>query len=330
MSHESNDTENIFTETTTPKTASVKRNFSVKLIALVLILSVTVGSLSGAAGAFFMFRALLPDNTTVNSDTDASDSTLPEKLDSDSVTIFSENDEENTVIPEAEPSTGSTQENTTANNESVTLSKGDIYAVAVNSIVSITSTYNKQYTSFFGSYSEPVSSRGTGFIITDDGYIITNYHVIENGEEITVTDYDGQNYTAVIVGSEPSNDVAVLKIDAKKTPVTLGDSSSLQVGDDIMVIGNALGELSYTFTDGIVSHLSRSVSVENGKSINMFQTNAAINSGNSGGPVYNMQGEVVGIASAKYASETIEGLGFCIPIDDVKGMISDIILSDGQ
>lgn len=206
------------------------------------------------------------------------------------------------------------------------LSKGDIYAEAVNSVVTIKTGWKQYYSSILGSYYRPATSSATGFCISDNGYIVTNHHVVEQAEEVTVVDYNGKEYNAKVVGSEPSNDFAIIKIDAATVSAKIGSSSDLKVGDDIMVIGNALGELSYTFTDGIVSHLSREITVESGTTINMFQTNAAINNGNSGGPVYNMQGEVVGIASAKYASEKIEGLGFCIPIDDVKDMMSDIII----
>lgn len=297
-----------------------------KIIALVLVLSVITSTLSGAFGAFLMNKAMVKQ--VCGEEMTASETTGENLIDtppladktpeSDPDVTFMPDNSENTTIDIFTPVEDNNPENTI-------MSKGDLYAMAVNSIVSVKATWTEYYTSIFGSYSQPVTSKGTGFIITDDGYILTNYHVIKNGTNITATDYDGNEYTAVLVGSEPANDIAVLKIDAEKTPVVLGESADLKVGDDIMVIGNALGELSYTFTDGIVSHLSRQVSTEDGMSINMFQTNAAINNGNSGGPVYNMYGEVVGIASAKYASETIEGLGFCIPIDDVKIMISDII-----
>lgn len=208
-----------------------------------------------------------------------------------------------------------------------TMTKGEVYAGAVNSIVCVEALSRQDYTSFFGrTYTQTYSSSGSGFFVTEDGYIVTNYHVIEGAYEVTVTTYDGTQYPAVISGYEASNDIAVLKVEGSFTPVDIGDSSTLSVGDDVLVIGNALGELSYTFTDGVVSYLDRAVATESGGVINMFQTNAAINNGNSGGPVYDMRGRVVGIASAKYASGSVEGLGFCIPINDVKEMIDDIIL----
>ena len=283
------------------------------LIALLLSVCIVVSLLSGAGGAFAVYKFLTPKDTV--SESGASQNTEKNTVEKESIgdTVEIIPDEPNTFLPELPESESADVPDIPSDtpDSSTGLSKGQIYAEAVNSIVSISAKWDEVYSTILGNYYQPVESTGTGFIVTEDGYIITNYHVVKKAEDITVTDYDGNEYKATIVGSEASNDVAVLKIDAEVTPVVLGNSSDLAVGDDIMVIGNALGELSYTFTDGIVSHLSRTLKVESGETIHMFQTNAAINNGNSGGPVYNMQGEVVGIASAKYASETIEGLGFC-------------------
>ena len=203
----------------------------------------------------------------------------------------------------------------------------DIYKQNVNAVVNITAKGVKtvNYGFFFGSQQQEFVSSGSGFFLTEDGYILTNYHVVEGATTFIATDYDGKEHSAKLVGFEESNDIAVLKVSGTFQAVELGDSKSLEVGDTLLIIGNALGELQYTLTQGVVSYLERSVTTETGSVINMFQTDAAINSGNSGGPVFNAKGEVVGIASAKYASSTIEGLGFCIPIDDVKYMISDIV-----
>ncbi|MBQ3086272.1 MAG: serine protease [Clostridia bacterium] len=226
----------------------------------------------------------------------------------------------------------STEPNTQANSESATVpvvntSASDIYKQNVNAVVNITAVGYKtiNYGFFFGSQTQEFTSSGTGFFITEDGYILTNYHVVEETEKITVTDYEGNEYTATLIGFEESNDIAVLKISGTFQAVQIGSSETLEVGDTLLIIGNALGELQYTLTQGVVSYLERAVTTETGDVINMFQTDAAINSGNSGGPVFNSKGEAVGIASAKYASSSIEGLGFCIPVDDVKSMISDII-----
>ena len=231
------------------------------------------------------------------------------------------------VTKPTEPTEATTEEPDTRTPAVPTVkSKGEIYASAVNSIVGIRAVRTKQVATFFGRYTtQTVASTGSGFFVTANGDVVTNYHVIEDATEITVSTYDGSTFSATVRGYEKSNDIAVLKIDAATEPVSVGKSADLSVGDDILVIGNPLGSLSYTFTDGVVSYLNRMITGDTGATIHMFQTNAAINEGNSGGPVYNMQGEVVGIASAKYASSSIEGLGFCIPIDDVIGMITDII-----
>ena len=292
------------------------------LLALLLLLCASAGGLSGAFSSFFVLNRWsenltqqpLPEATTqANADAQSEQQTT---------IIYIES---STAEPESEQTQPETQPETTAA-PPAEKTKGEIYYEAVNSVVGIKSVYNKEYRTIFGqSYTKQYGSTGSGFFITDDGYIVTNYHVIENGTDITVSTYDGKSYKANIVGSDSKNDIAVIKIDAWSQAVTLGSSDSLSVGDDIMVIGNALGSLSYSFTDGIVSHLARSITMTGGTTMNMFQTNAAINSGNSGGPVYNMDGEVIGIASAKYASDSIEGLGFCIPIDDVKDIIVNII-----
>ena len=175
------------------------------------------------------------------------------------------------------------------------------------------------------------AAAGSGFVITDDGYILTNYHVIEDADSIQVSFIDGSTYDATLVGGESENDIAVLKIDAAGlTPVIIGDSDNVKVGEQVVAIGNPLGELTYSMTSGIISAKDRSITMENGEVMNMIQTDTAINSGNSGGPLFDMYGQVIGITSAKLSgssssSATIEGLGFAIPINDVKGMVEDIM-----
>ena len=191
----------------------------------------------------------------------------------------------------------------------------EIYEYNVDSVVSI-EVKNSYLTGF-----------GTGFIISEEGYIVTNYHVVEGASSIKVTLYDESVYTATLIGYEDSNDLAVIKIEpqGKIESLVYGKSSDLKVGDDVYVIGNPLGDLTFTLTTGVVSALNRLIDTGTGFNINMFQTDAAINSGNSGGPVFDKHGFVVGIASAKYASASIEGLCFCVPIDDVRSMIDEII-----
>jgi serine protease Do len=186
--------------------------------------------------------------------------------------------------------------------------------------------------SWYGPYSGTATSAGSGFVISDNGYIITNYHVIDNADVIKVTFYDGTEYEAKYVGGEESNDLAVLKIDASGlTPVVLGDSDTLEVGATVSTIGNALGSLSFSQTSGAVSGLGRSVTYSDGFIISMIQTDCTINSGNSGGPLFDQYGRVVGITSAKYSnnadssSAAIENIGFAVPINDVKNIITDIL-----
>lgn len=308
-----------------------KTAFPVRAFIIILAVSVVTSTLSGAGGAFLML-GFLRNMTATEQTTAENEFTIPEETTAnEAVTVFIPSEETSAppeeteaFIPSEETQHIPVPEETTA--AQAVLSKGEIYSSAVDSIFAIKSSYKKYTQTWLGTYTENVTETGTGFAVTDNGYIVTNNHVVENAETLTVTDYNGKEYTAKTVGTVPENDFAVIKINADTVPVVIGYSSSLRVGDDIMVIGNALGELSYTFTDGIVSHLSRDISVGNDLVINMFQTNAAINNGNSGGPVYNMDGEVIGIASAKLASESVEGLGFCIPIDNVRDMMADIIL----
>ena len=173
------------------------------------------------------------------------------------------------------------------------------------------------------------TSTGSGFILSEDGYVVTNRHVVEGGTELTVVTADNKEYKATLVGSDNANDVALLKVEAEGLPaVELGDSDALTVGDQVVAIGNPLGELTSTLTVGYVSAKERDVNTS-GFAINMIQTDAAINSGNSGGPLFNMAGQVIGITTAKYSGSsssgaTIEGIGFAIPINDVRGLLEDL------
>ena len=214
--------------------------------------------------------------------------------------------------------------NVTVNGDLMTPSQ--VYAANVNSVVAISSTI--QSSSIYGT-SEGTAT-GSGFILTEDGYVITNYHVVEGATSVSVITHDNTEYPATIVGTESANDIAVLKVDATGLPaVTIGSSDNLIIGDMVVAIGNPLGELTSTQTVGYVSGKDRDVTTD-GSIMSMIQTDAAINSGNSGGPLFNMYGEVVGVTTAKYSGTsgsgaTIEGIGFAIPIDDVAGIISDLI-----
>ncbi len=207
------------------------------------------------------------------------------------------------------------------------LSPADIYDQAIRQVVGIRTEIT--VTNFFGMTSSGAVS-GSGFIVSEDGYILTNYHVVEDAYQrkldIQVMTYDGTAYNATIVGVEPSNDVAVLKIEAHGlNAAVLGSSDSIRVGDSIYAVGNPLGELEFSMSTGHVSALGRVIQTQESESINMFQIDAAVNEGNSGGPVYNAEGDVIGIVTAKYSSSGVEGLGFAIPINDVKSIMDDLI-----
>ena len=215
-----------------------------------------------------------------------------------------------------------------------------LYAANLASCVGITvnTTVN-----IFGQTTTSAAS-GSGFVLTQDGYIVTNYHVIEDAVDdssvtVTVSFADGGKYTATLVGGEKDNDVAVIKIDATGLkPVTLGDSDQLVVGEDVYTIGNPLGELTYSLSDGLVSALDRLITTtstnpttgqQETTTLNVLQTNCDINPGNSGGPLFDGYGNVVGIVTAKYTQSSsgvsAEGLGFALPINDVKDIIQDLI-----
>lgn len=166
---------------------------------------------------------------------------------------------------------------------------------------------------------------GSGVIISEDGYIVTNHHVIDGAEKITVTLRDGETtYDATLIGSDADNDVALIKIDAKDlTPAVFGNSSDLVVGDYVVAIGNPLGTLGGTVTDGIISALAREVTIED-KNLTLLQTNAQISPGNSGGGLFNANGELVGIVNAKDSATEVEGIAFAIPINNVINVIKDL------
>lgn len=197
------------------------------------------------------------------------------------------------------------------------MTPGQVYAKCVDTVVAIVATTTSG------------SSSGSGIILSQDGYILTNYHVVEDATSLMVTTSAGTEYPAVPVGFDDRNDIALLRIEAEGLPyATLGSSDDLIVGDQVVAIGNPLGELTATLTVGYISSKERDVTTD-GTIINMLQTDAAINAGNSGGPLFNMKGEVVGIITAKYSGSTssgasIEGIGFAIPIDDVLDKIQQI------
>ena len=206
------------------------------------------------------------------------------------------------------------------------MSPAEVYAQNVASTVGITTSVT---TNYFG-FTTTSAAAGSGFVLSDDGYILTNYHVVEDSTSIKVSMYDGSSYDAQLIGYDESNDIAVLKVDAENlSPVVLGDSGNLNVGDTVVAIGNPLGELTFSLTAGVVSALDREVTLSGNVTMELIQTDCAINSGNSGGALFNLYGEVIGITNAKYSSSgsgaSIDNIGFAIPINSVMNIVESII-----
>jgi len=207
------------------------------------------------------------------------------------------------------------------------MTPAEVYAANVNSTVGITTSIT---TNYFG-FTTTSAASGSGFILSEDGYVLTNYHVIEGSDAITVTLYDGTTYEAELIGYDESLDTAVLKVEAEGlVPVVLGNSDTLHVGDSVIAIGNPLGELTFSLTAGAVSALDREVTFSGAVSMDLIQTDCAINSGNSGGALFNLYGEVIGITNAKYSGNSgsgasIDNIGFAIPINDVLQIVRSII-----
>lgn len=205
----------------------------------------------------------------------------------------------------------------------------DLVGPAVVGVINKT-TYGDAYGyygSLFGNLDEEVEqSSGSGVIISSDGYVVTNNHVVESATALTVILSSGEEYDAKVIGKDPSTDLAVLKIEATDLVYAqMGVSSSLRVGETAIAIGNPLGqEFAGTTTQGVISGLNRSVTIGD-TTMNLIQTDAAINPGNSGGALVNVYGQLIGINTAKISSETLEGLGFAIPIDEAKPIIQDLM-----
>ena len=205
------------------------------------------------------------------------------------------------------------------------LTAAEVYAKNVNSTVGITVgiTYN------YWGYKTNAAASGSGFIASPDGFIVTNYHVIEGANSIEVTMYDDSCYEAEVVGFDRDNDIAILKVEAEGlTPVIFGDSDNMNVGDTVIAIGNPLGELTFSLTQGVISALGREVTLEDGVTMDLIQTDCAINSGNSGGALFNLYGEVIGITNAKYSSSaasgaSIDNIGFAIPVNTILNIVKE-------
>ncbi len=280
----------------TPPQESKPKKTGGKVIALALVCGL-LGGLLGAGGMLLGNKVF---------------STAQEEANTSNVM---EGNRENSVIKVVQTDTGKL------------MTQSQVYAANVNSTVGITTSIT---TNFWG-YQTTSAASGSGFIFSDDGYILTNYHVVEDSNAITVSMYDGTSYQATLIGFDEGNDVAVLKIDgANLVPVVLGDSDNINVGDQVVAIGNPLGELTFSLTSGAISAKDREITMSNGATMQLMQTDCAINSGNSGGALFNLYGEVIGITNAKYSGgsssgASIDNIGFAIPINKARSIAQSII-----
>ena len=215
------------------------------------------------------------------------------------------------------------------NTANTTYEISDLSDVVENIVDTVVEVYTEtvKYNYFYGQY--VTSGAGSGVIYSSDGYIITNNHVIENARTVNVKTSDGTEYSAVVIGTDPENDVAVIKIDATGLkPAILGNSDDLKLGETAIAIGNPLGTLGGTVTSGIISAKSREITVE-GQQMTLMQTNAAISPGNSGGGLFNISGQLIGIVNAKYTNTEVEGIGFAIPIN-VARTVAEKLIEEGK
>lgn len=265
-----------------------------------LIVGVSFGS--GALGAYLV-GGETADGQPADISTSGEASALPQSLDN----RF--NRPESTTVPSVAVTPTET-------------SYAEVAALTKPSVVEIT-TEMATGTTFFQQFIQ--SGAGSGVIISQDGYILTNNHVIDGATKITVRLTTGTEYTAKLIGSDAQSDVAVLKVEATGLPyATIGDSAKLVVGEEVLAIGNPLGSLGGSVTNGIISALDREITID-GQKMRLLQTNAAINPGNSGGGLFNMQGQLVAIVNAKSSGTGIEGLGFAIPINYAYTIAEDLL-----
>ena len=273
----------------------------------VLLLCLLSGMLGGVLGAYLTVRFWQAE-PAMSSEASEEIHTLSEQA------AFAEEDE---AAPE-----------TVRNPEESLPTPSEIYDLACSQAVSVAVEIVSY--DYYGNQIPSVIS-GSGFVISEDGYILTNYHVVEKAVEgglnVTITTYDGSVSVGRIVGAAEDEDLAIIKIEKNGfTPVSFGNSEELSVGDTVYTVGNPYGMLEFTMTMGHVSALNRTIATEETENARrMFQIDAAVYSGNSGGPVYNSLGEVVGIVTAKYNSSGMEGIGFAMPISEVLPAVNELV-----
>lgn len=286
-----------------------KKSRTVPVVAALCTFAVLFSGLAGFGGT--MLANQMNENSSSYTSADKNDGTNSSSYSQDDAGVIYRSVATNTGLNGTSSGTGTV---------------ASVAAAVENSVVEIVTEYQNM-SSFFQYVSE---GAGSGVIITSDGYIVTNNHVIAGSSSGTVADKitvrlkNGEEYEAKVIGTDSSSDVALLKIEATGLiPAIFGDSNNLIVGEDVVAVGNPLGELGGTVTDGIISALDRAIDVD-GTTMNLLQTNAAVNPGNSGGGLFNMHGELIGIVNAKSSGSGIEGLGFAIPSNDVLKIVEQL------
>jgi len=293
---------------------SRKKRTGLKLVALALCCSL-LGGLFGAGGLLLWQEITAEEPVEAPEDETAEAPAAELPAAKENTTAILQSIRETAAIEVVQVSSGEV------------MTPAEVYAANVRSTVGITTAIT---TNYWG-YETTSAAAGSGFILTADGYIITNYHVVENSSSITVSTYDGETYEAELIGYYESLDTAVLKVDAENLPpVILGNSDGMNVGDGVVAIGNPLGELTFSLTTGSISAKDREITLSGTGTMDLMQTDCAINSGNSGGALFNLYGEVIGITNAKYSSNgsseaSIDNIGFAIPINNVLPIVESII-----
>lgn len=295
-----------------PRPMPPRKRGAGRLIAAVLACGLLGASLG--VGGVLLYQHLSDNGQVIADGGDTLNNDVQPTTPSENHSTILEGQRENTVIDIVEIDT------------SRVMTPAEVYAANVGSTVGITTSIT---TNYWG-YQSTSAASGSGFLYSDDGYILTNFHVVEDSDSITVSLYSGEEYDALLVGYDEENDIAVLKIEAQGlSPVVIGDSDNLNVGDEVIAIGNPLGELTFSLTYGMISAKDREVTFSNNVTMNLLQTDCAINSGNSGGALFNLYGEVIGITNAKYSGSgtgaSIDNIGFAIPMNSIREIVDSII-----
>ena len=290
------------------------KNKFMKSLALCIVLALVFGVVAGAAFQVTGYIGSKVTTSEASSDQVITDSSEVEK---------------------ALENAGQTTTTTSGDSVSTVYDVSAVAEAAMPSLVSITNMGEQEIQSFFGTYTQASESSGTGIIVgknDDELLIATNNHVVEGSEQLNVCFIDNEIVSALVKGTDATNDLAVIAVSLSDIPeetlnkisiAQLGDSESLKIGEPVIAIGNALG-YGQSVTTGVISALDREVTIENMTS-SLIQTDAAINPGNSGGALLNMQGQVIGINSAKLASSQVEGMGYAIPISTAEPIIDDLM-----